>query len=79
MGLANNEILKGAVDVLTAIIGGINKLTDSLSGGSGLLKSLVSLTMVVGALKLGRGALEGMLGWAGKNLGFQKNIPNGGD
>jgi hypothetical protein len=79
MGLTNNEILKGAIDVLTAIIGGINKLTDSLSGGSGLIKSLINLTMVIGALKLGKGVLEGTLGWAGKSLGLQKNIPGGDD
>jgi hypothetical protein len=31
MGLANNEILKGAVDLVTSLVTGINSLTDGLS------------------------------------------------
>jgi len=69
MGLSNNEVLKGAIDVLTFIIEGVNKLTDALSGGDGLVKSVVSLITVVGALKLGKSMLGGLLGgglsWAG--------------
>ena len=69
MGLSNNEILKGAIDVLTTIIEGVNKLTTSLSGGNGLVKSIVSLVTVVGALKLARAALGGVMGkglnWTG--------------
>ena len=69
MGLSNNEILKGAIDVLTFIISGVNKLTDALSGGNGLVKSLVSLITVIGALKVARKALDGVMGqglnWAG--------------
>jgi hypothetical protein len=69
MGLSNNEILKGAIDVLTTIIEGVNKLTTSLSGGNGLIKSIVSLVTVIGALGVARAALGGAmgkgLGWAG--------------
>jgi hypothetical protein len=65
MGLANNEILKGAIDALTFIINGVNKLTDALSGGNGLVKSLISLVAVIGALKGGRSLLGGALGWTG--------------
>ena len=53
MGLANNEILKGAVDTLTFVIEGINSLTEAISGGNGLAKSIVSLTTVIAALKAG--------------------------
>lgn len=53
MGLANNEVLKAGVDFLTWILETVNKLTDAVSGGNGLVKSLVSLTGVIGALKLG--------------------------
>jgi hypothetical protein len=74
MGLANNEILKGAVDTLTFIIDGVNKLTDALSGGNGLVKSIISLITVVGALKLGKNVLGGLLGgglsWAGNKMGI---------
>jgi hypothetical protein len=57
MGLANNDILKGAVDFLTWIVEGINKMTDSISGGNGLIKSITSLITVIGALKLGKQAI----------------------
>jgi hypothetical protein len=70
MGLTNNDILKGAVDFLTFIIEGVNKLTNAISGGNGLAKSIVSLTTVIGALKLGKGLLGGGLGWAGGKLGM---------
>ena len=74
MGLSNNEILKGAVDTLTMIITGINKITDAISGGNGLVKSIVSLATVLGALKLGKsllgGALGSGLGWAGQKMGM---------
>jgi hypothetical protein len=57
MGLANNEILKGAVDTLTFFIEGINKIIDGVSGGNGLIKALTSLITVIGGLKLGRSLL----------------------
>jgi hypothetical protein len=57
MSLANNDILKGAVDFLTWIVEGINKMTDSISGGNGLIKSITSLITVIGALKLGKQAI----------------------
>jgi hypothetical protein len=50
MGLTNNEILKGCVDALTLMLETINKITDAISGGSGLMKSIVSLTTVIGGL-----------------------------
>lgn len=81
MGLANNTILKGAIDTLTFIIEGINKLTDALSGGNGLVKSIISLVTVVGALKLGKGLIGGLLGsglsWAGKQMGVNGAVVKG--
>lgn len=59
MGLANNEILKGAVDTLTFVLETINKLIDGISGGNGLVKSITSLMSVIGALKLGKKVFEG--------------------
>ena len=53
MGLANNELLKFGVDVLTGVLTTVNKITDAISGGSGLIKSLSSLITVIGAFKLG--------------------------
>ena len=71
MGLSNNDVLKGAIDILTSIIEGVNKLTDALSGGKGLVKSLTSLLTVVGALKMGRAVLQSGLNWIGGATGIQ--------
>ena len=70
MGLANNEILKGAVDLLTGTLETINKLTESISGGDGLTKSIISLMMVIGALKGGGALFNKALGGIGQGLGI---------
>ena len=73
MGLANNEVLKAGVDALTWVLETVNKLTDAISGGNGLAKSITNLMTVVGALKLGKGILDksnfggGVRGAFGKN------------
>ena len=51
MGLANNEILKFGVDVLTGLLTIVNKVIDVLSGNSGIAKSLLTLTLAITALK----------------------------
>lgn len=56
MGLTNNVIIKGAVDTLTTLLTAVNGLIDALSGGQGLIKSVMTLGVVWGGLKLG-GAL----------------------
>jgi hypothetical protein len=53
MGLTNNEILKGAVDFLTFLLNSVNNLTEAISGGNGLAKSIVNLLTVIGVLKGG--------------------------
>ena len=53
MGLTNNVIIKGAVDSLTFLLTAVNKLIDGLSGGHGLIKSVMTLGAVWGGLKLG--------------------------
>ena len=53
MGLTNNVIIKGAVDTLTFLLTAVNKLIDGLSGGHGLIKSVMTLGAVWGGLKLG--------------------------
>ena len=75
MGLSNNEIIKGAVDFLTFVIEGVNKLTEALSGGNGLTKSIISLMTVIGALKLGRNVLGGIMGKVGGSLGLGQQGP----
>lgn len=82
MGLANSEVLKAGVDTLTLILETVNKLTDAISGGNGLVKSLASLTTVIGALKLGgkilgkNSATGGLLGKVGGMLGVKDNSKN---
>ena len=50
MGLSNNEVIKTAVDVLTGLLQTINKIIDGLSGGNGLIKSIISITAAIGGL-----------------------------
>lgn len=58
MGLANNEVIKVAVDTLTTLLQTINKILDTVSGGSGVLKSTLSILAAIGGLKLGKSLLE---------------------
>jgi TP901 family phage tail tape measure protein len=53
MGIANNELIKGAVDLLTKILEKVNGLVNGLPG---LTKSFASLALVFVALRAG-GAL----------------------
>lgn len=57
MGLANNEFIKGAIDVLTGLLNTINNIIDSISGGNGLAKSVLSLGFAFSAFKLGKNFL----------------------
>lgn len=57
MGLANNEVIKVAVDTLTGLLQTINKILDTVSGGSGVLKSALSILTAIGGLKLGKSLL----------------------
>lgn len=61
MGLTNNVIIKGAVDSLTFLLTAINKLIDGLSGGHGLIKSVMTLGAVWGGLKLGGNLMDKVL------------------
>lgn len=69
MGLANNEILKGGIDLLTGIIEGINKATEALSGGNGLIKSVTSLAVAFAGIKMAKGLFTNMFGKMGAMSG----------
>lgn len=60
MGLTNNSIIKGAVDTLKTIIDGINNVINIVSGGKGLLKSVVSLGAAFGIFKGGAAIFKSM-------------------
>lgn len=62
MGLANNEVIKVAVDTLTTLLQTINKILDTVSGGSGVLKSTLSILAAIGGLKLGKSLLSTGIG-----------------
>jgi hypothetical protein len=53
MGLTNNEVAKGFVDVLTWLVEGINKIIDAISNGSGGMKMFVSLLTSIGTIAAG--------------------------
>lgn len=62
MGLSNNEVIKTAVDVLTSLLQTINKIINSLSGGNGLIKSVLSIGTAIGGLKLGKSIISSLIG-----------------
>lgn len=62
MGLSNNEVIKTAVDVLTGLLQTINKIISSLSGGNGLIKSVLSIGTAIGGLKLGKSIISSLIG-----------------
>lgn len=62
MGLSNNQIIKGAVDLLNVILVTINKIIDTLSFGSGFLKSIGSLVVAILGLKIGKKILGSVFG-----------------
>lgn len=53
MGIANNDVIKTAVDLITGLITGVNKLTEVLPGpASGLAKIAVGLAGIKGGGKI---------------------------
>jgi len=62
MSVSNSEIVKGFVDLLTGLLSGFNKVTAAISGGNGLLKSITTVTLAVGGLKLGKQLFSGIFG-----------------
>jgi hypothetical protein len=81
MGLANNEILKAGIDVLTKFLETVNKITDGISGGNGLIKSVVSLGVTIAGLKGAGAILNGVMASmgsaaAGTGLNLGANLKN---
>jgi len=84
MGLANNKLIKGAIDLLTKLLNTINKLTSGLSGKKGIFKSILDIGILIGGLKLAKAAFNGFFGWLtngkfGKKFGenFGKDFSEG--
>ena len=77
MGLTNNVIIKGAVDSLTFLLTAVNRLIDGLSGGHGLIKSVMTLGAVWGGLKLGGNLVDKALAsnWVQNKIKLSKGDP----
>lgn len=61
MGLANNEIIGAAVTLLTDLLTAINGIIDGISGGNGLIKSVVTLGAAFAGLKAGGAIIDKIL------------------
>lgn len=60
MGITNSEVIKFGVDLLTTFLTVVNKLIDGISGGNGLIKSLLSLSITLGGLSIGKNLVIGL-------------------
>ena len=66
MGITNNKLIKGVIDFGTTFIGWVNKLINALSGGNGIIKSILSLGAAFTGLKIGGKIINSLLGGLGK-------------
>ena len=72
MGLANNAIIKTAVDLLTGFLNIVNKISSSASGKKGIFKSLIDIGFLTAGIKLAKATFNGFFGWlvkTGKSRG----------
>ena len=65
MGIANNNMVKLAVDGVTSLLTNVNKLIDTLSGGIGPLKSFLSIITAFTGLKVAGKIANGLIGALG--------------
>lgn len=61
MGLANNEIIGAAVTLLTDLLTAINGIIDGISGGNGLIKSVVTLGAAFAGIQAGGAIMDKIL------------------
>ena len=75
MGLANNQIIVAAINLLEKLIDTLNKILSVTSFGNNIIKSIEELVLAIFALKLGKELIKGIFGkvaeWtkAGKTAG----------
>ena len=75
MGLANNQIIVAAINLLEKLIDTLNKILSVTSFGNNIIKSIEELVLAIFALKLGRKLIKDIFGkvaeWtkAGKTAG----------
>lgn len=61
MGLANNEIIGAAVTLLTDFLTTINGIIDGISGGNGLIKSVITLGAAFAGIQAGGAIMDKIL------------------
>ena len=85
MGLMNNELLKGGIDLLTTFIDGVNRFIDIVGEippdpFKGVTKSLTTLLLTLSGLSVARTALskgiESGVGWFKKEMTGKEAITN---
>ena len=75
MGLANNQIIVAAINLLEKLIDTLNKILSVTSFGNNIIKSIEELVLAIFALNLGKKLIKGFFGkvteWtkAGKTAG----------
>ena len=74
MGLANNEIIKTGVDLLSGFLETINKILDGFSGDGGLIKSFLTLGLTISGLALGKKVFNSLLGSISENSAVSKKF-----
>lgn len=77
MGIANNDMIKLAVDGLTGFLTITNKIIDTLSLGSGVIKSFLSVFAAFTGLKTGGKAINALIGGLGGLVDPQKTFKEG--
>ena len=77
MGIADNQIIKGSLDILTNLVEGINDLIETVSGGFGPLKSFLSLFTAFIGLKFGGGLVNRLIGGLGGMLDPRSSFKKG--
>ena len=77
MGIANNNMVKMAVDGLTGFLNITNKIIDTLSLGSGAIKSFLSIFAAFTGLKVAGRAVNSLIGGLGGLLDPQSTVKEG--
>ena len=77
MGIANNGMIKLAVDGLTGFLNVTNKIIDTLSLGSGVFKSFLSIFAAFTGLKVAGRAANSLIGGLGGLVDPQSTVKEG--
>ena len=65
MGLANNQVIKLAIDLLTQLINVVNELTGSLGEGLG---GILRFAIAIAGLKIGKSLIKSVFGFIGNSF-----------